>query len=142
MTVDQLDVRQSVLRKTFGKKKALACIEEALSRNKGEIKPHSRALLLLGKIELSGTFSPTLAEEIRSVASKISKENPRQAVRLFRGLGRLWMKWQCAGCPVTAVNDPRSHFMIGYKLALQAGADDQIKKIKAEARSVGILLQV
>ena len=95
MTVDQLDIRQSILRCTFQYKEAKSCIYLALKKNPE--KPHTRGLLNVGLAEIlikDGDRMSAKFELARAVTeAKVSEEdNPQQAVRIYRHCARLYFR--------------------------------------------------
>ena len=95
MTVDQLDIRQSILRCTFQYKEAKSCIYLALKKNPE--KPHTRGLLNVGLAEIlikDGDKSGAKFELAHAVteAKASERDDPRQAVRIYRHCARLYFK--------------------------------------------------
>lgn len=95
MTVDQLDIRQSILRLTMRYKEAKSCIHLALEK-KPE-KPHTRGLLHVGLAEIlikdGDKFSAKFELAHAVTEAKASeRDDPRQAVRIYRHCARLYFK--------------------------------------------------
>ncbi|OGG47144.1 hypothetical protein A2671_01970 [Candidatus Kaiserbacteria bacterium RIFCSPHIGHO2_01_FULL_49_13] len=103
MTPDELDVRQSILRRVKRYKEAKKCVHEALGRK--NVARHTKALLLIGQIDLefnkpsdkyesvgdsardrarSITQIESWLEQAEKCAYEVRSSNPHQAARIFR----------------------------------------------------------
>jgi tetratricopeptide (TPR) repeat protein len=133
MTADELDVRQSILREVGRFAEAGAVIKEALGKLDEEASaPHTKALLYIGKMEaLKETGAPEEAvweavREVEQLAKKVAKENPLQAIRVYRGLARHYKERGEAEFN-QAVSQAR-------ELIRQTGAGDQELKLEYDIR--------
>ena len=91
MTADQLDIRQSILRRRGKYKEARVCIEIALRKT---LNHHTRGLLGIGLAEifLKEDNRDGVAMEIRAAlheAEKCELREPQQAARIYRHCSRL-----------------------------------------------------
>lgn len=126
MTADQLDIRQSILRRRRKYKEARVCIEIALRKT---LNHHTRGLLSIGLAEIflsEGNWSG-VAMEIRAAlreAEKCEIREPQQAVRIYRHCSRLY--YLLEGKQSLDGDLLRNKAMT---LATQSGAIDQIAKM-------------
>lgn len=124
MTIDQLDVRSTILRRVGRYAHALVCVEEALSRP--NICAESRVLLLVGRVEIfdhQGRAGEA-DDAINAAMSLFSQVRPQTQVRLYKARGR---------------HDEQTGYCIGaivaYKRALSlareiGGMEDQEMKLE------------
>jgi hypothetical protein len=143
LTVDQLDVRQSILRKVAEKKRdryrsaypyvlaALDCINAALRRE--GVSRHARGLLLVGKIDILTRYPgmrwgdddvEAMLHEALEIADHVASGNPRQAIRIYRGC---MMGFECLDDAEQAASAREK----ARALAESTGAHDQLLKLGA-----------
>ena len=128
MSANQCDIRQSVLRAWHFYRKALNCAQWGLAKK--DISTHTIALLHLGmsdiylKIKCPFTAEEHLLEVTHKI-EKIKKENPRQAVRIYKKSAFLYQK-------IHGHESIKAKTLLkkAEKLAKEIGAKDQLTKIK------------
>lgn len=129
LTADQCDVRQSILRRRGKWAEAEFCIDAGLRK---ESRAHTRGLLLIGKAAChehnavsrsSRAEQQRIAMQIESLIPKAKKENPLQAIRLYRGVADIWDRLEPGGTHI------RNLRMQAAELARELGAKDQIVKL-------------
>lgn len=140
MTPDQLDVRQSVMRKARRYTDALSCIEEALGRP-GELEPHTQALLHVGRAQIMLAGPKRFVNEAkgkesmvaaRKLVERFAEGDPAQASRVLRGYAELLVIiHERFGTPLDSAL-LRSTRRRAQGLAERAGATDQLLKMKQE----------
>jgi hypothetical protein len=125
MTADQLDIRQSILRRRGRYKEARVCIEIALKKT---LNHHTRGLLCVGLAEifLREDNRDGVVMEIRSAlheAEKCEGREPQQASRIYRHCSSLHFKLEG--------NNSFEGELLRSKaksLAMSVGAKDQVLK--------------
>lgn len=94
ISADQCDIRQSILRAWRMNKKALSFAK--LGITKKEILPHTKSLLHLGIAEImmpqDSSYAKIHVFIALAQADKVEKENPAQAIRIYRKAGTLYKK--------------------------------------------------
>ena len=125
MTADQLDIRQSILRRRGRYKEARVCIEIALKKT---LNHHTRGLLCVGLAEifLKEDNRDGVVMEIRSAlheAEKCEDREPQQASRIYRHCSRLY--YMLEGKQSV---DGKELQRKAEALAMSVGAADQIIK--------------
>lgn len=135
MTADQLDIRQSILRKMRARPQAiLECINAALRKNPS---PHCKALLLVG--EAHALERRALArdrpgriviaeQDIKracELAAGVEDSEPAQVARVYRAAAGFWERRKNLNRAVYLRVKAR-------ELAARAGAEDQLLKMGAK----------
>ena len=123
LTADQLDVRQSILRKTGRKQEAIECIEAALSRP--SLKPHTHALLLIGLGETTGDIDSILAA-YHFIGTIERSGELEQLVRVLRHCARQFLRHGY----IDEADDANRR---AGEIAKKIGARDQLIKMGAVA---------
>jgi len=138
LTVDQLDIRQSILRKHKGRNTdALICVNLALEQ-KIE-RPHTKALLLIGQAELAlknrGIAASMLGIDVVphvmasmrkaiGLVSSFEGSEPNQAVRVYRGAAEVLLQLHGPN------DDVWEYRNWAWDLAQKHGIKDQIAKLE------------
>ena len=145
LTVDQLDIRQSIYRKAakmlFGKKRrreftieALRCIRLGLDEKNAQ--GHARGLLLVGLIDIHTQKNPVSISaphnivrewihEAHNIAEETAPDDPNQASRIFNGCA---VGFERVGNSIFATKARKR----ARELSESTGAKDQL--LKQEAR--------
>jgi len=128
LSVGQLDVRQSILRKKKRWDDALFCVDWAL-RKRNPI-GHSLALLLVGKADILerrnkdwGNFGEikNLTHQAIKIAEEVEESEPHQSIRIYKNCADLWERMNEDG---QLLRDK------ARSLAKRVGAKDQLLKMK------------
>ena len=135
MSADQLDVRQSILRRfPWRRRDAILCMEEVLFKWK-DAPHHTRALVAVGYAELASRQPYNAVaradcehwlDEALTLVQLFEGEEPRQASRVYRTATRIYRR---TGEPLKAHKCSKR----AEKLARSVGAKDQLLKGGATA---------
>ncbi len=141
---EAIDILQSVLRSYRRFKSAKAYINDAF-RYHSEITPHTKALLLIGKVDCALHLSDehwlgeSLTEEAYEIGKVVEKYDPQQAVRIYRNCSKLFGRLSYDCCNHKSYEDMHlcekwaklqvESAQLASKLAHTLDAKDQILKM-------------